>query len=245
MLIQSTSLQKNPQVVPVNLEWIKHQSRDNYVSKLYIVNVYLIGQTRMLLVHHKHAMKGQEMHECEVYPSFLMIERDSDGGVSQGIALYETNSPQGCGNPWVQTKHLSPFPSVDLCFLSVVTRTSRCSLRGKPGEKRGLEATGELRIRSKSSAKGSSSCLYPFPTLFPLPLFPPLSSGLYYVDPADVVYFTSILRALLFLRANEPPPCPARSPSGSGELSLWMYTSSIRYRRLMCSFQYESLSDAL
>lgn len=84
-----------------------------------------------------------------------------------------------------------PFLSLDLCFLSVVTRTSRFSLRGKPREKRGLEATGELRIRSKFSAKGSFSCLYPFSTLFPLVLLSTLSSCLYYVDPTDVVYFTS------------------------------------------------------
>ena len=104
-------------------------------------------------------------------------------------------------------------------------------------------ATGELRIRNEE--KVSTSCLYPFPTLFPLVLFPlafimliqrMLSTLQVYCEPSP------------FFEANERSHTPPLSLSLSlslslarsrSELSLWMYTSSIKYHRLTCSFQYE------
>lgn len=92
----------------------------------------------------------------------------------------------------------SPFPSLDLCFLSAVTRTSRSSLRGKPREG---EATGELLLSAANPRREVPLLFSPtHPSShspFPLPLFSRQpSSTPYYVDPSDVLYFTSILRPL-------------------------------------------------
>lgn len=130
----------------------------------------------------------------------------------------------------------SPFPSLDLCFLSAVTRTSRSSLRGKPREG---EATGELLLSAANPRREVPLLFSPThpsshsPFLLPLFSRQP-SSTPYYVDPSDVLYFTSILR-----------PLPGGNILVRSILSLWTYTSSIRYHRLVCSFQYESLNDAM
>lgn len=66
----------------------------------------------------------------------------------------------------------SPFPSLDLCFLSAVTRTSRSSLRRKPREG---EATGELLLSAANPRREVPLLFSPtHPSShspFPLPLF--------------------------------------------------------------------------
>ena len=143
----------------------------------------------------------------------------------------------------------SLFLSLDLCFLSVVTRTSRSSLEGK------------LRERQRGGVPSPSNRWTPYPQQIfnEERRFPPLVSTLFllYFHSCFFLwpllcwssgccllykYIASLPHSSRRTSARTPPLSfsLARSPSRSrSELSLWMYTSSIRYRRLTCSFQYE------
>lgn len=115
------------------------------------------------------------------------------------------------------------------------------ALRGRRGV---VEATGELLL-STANPRREVPLLFS-PSLLP---FLPLSVS----TPAffsTVLFYPllcwSIGCSLLLYKYI------ATSSGGGGEehpcsrsiLSLWTYTSSIRYHRLVCSFQYESLNDA-
>lgn len=140
-----------------------------------------------------------------LHHALSFIWKIGSNDVRQGIALYNVLIlPTAL---WILRFKRNDFffLSLDLCFLSVVTRTSRSSLRGKPWEgeegswKQPVNSSYPRQILGERFLSSSPLLSYPFShSPFPLPLFSQQSSSTpYYVDPSDVLYyFTSILRPL-------------------------------------------------
>lgn len=110
-------------------------------------------------------------------------------------------------------------------------------VKGKAlGERRGVvEATGELLLLSTANplAKPSSPLLSNHP-FSPSPRF-----NSRFFSTALLLLCWSIGCCLLYKYIATS----SHFWGGRNTLSLWTYTFSIRYGRLVCSFQYESLND--
>lgn len=118
-----------------------------------------------------------------------------------------TNSPHGSEFFASKETSLSPLPLPRSVFSERGNEDKSFLVKGKAlGGRRGVvEATGELLLLGKSSRETflSSSLQPPF-----LPVSTPAFSqrpSSYYVDPSDVVYFTSILRPLPISEGGETP----------------------------------------